>query len=217
MIEPTLRIMLVVLVSYWLGSIPTAYLIARLHKINIFDHGSGNSGMTNMMRTMGVKWGLAVVIVDVLKGVVAILLSQQIMQDPALATTISAIAVVVGHNWSGVVAILTGQLKGGKGAATAFGTLLMIAPLHVIVAMWVVGGAVIALTRYMSLGVLTMVTIASLWLTLLVTREAVPTEYIFYVLFLAALIFYRFRGNISRLVTGTERRLGDSRRLQDGA
>ncbi len=206
----TLQVILVVISSYLLGSLPTAYLIGRLHKINIFEVGSGNMGTTNVLRQFGLAWGLFVFFIDAVKGIIAILLAHAIMPDATTtATVIAAICVIIGHNWSLFVTILTGALRGGKGAATAFGTVLMIAPFQLIAAICVAGALVIALTRYVSLGVLVMVMISALWMIVLIGQSAIPWEYGIYTLAVALLILWRFRGNIQRLLAGTERRLGE--------
>lgn len=205
------KILLIIVVSYLLGSFPTAFLVAKLRNINIFEYGSGNMGATNVIRAMGLVWGLIVWFFDSLKAVVAILIAVQIMpENHALATVIAAICAIAGHNWSLFVAIITGTIRGGKGAATAFGTLIMIVPLHVIAVMLVVGGFVIALTRYVSLAVLFMFGLAVAWMMILFTQQIIPWEYAVYSLLLALLIYVRFRDNIQRLRAGTERRLGES-------
>lgn len=204
------KVLLIIVSSYCLGSFPTAYLVARLRKINIFEVGSGNMGATNIIRAMGLGWGLLVWFIDSLKAVIAILLAVQIMpENTALATVIAALCAIIGHNWSLFVGLITGTIRGGKGAATAFGTLIMIVPLHVIAAMLVLGGVIIALTRYVSLAVLTMFALAIGWMIVLVGQRAIPWEYLLYSLMLLVLIVYRFRENIQRLLAGTERRLGE--------
>ena len=201
---------LVVVVSYLLGSIPNAYIIARLKGINIFEIGSGNMGATNVIRATNLWWGLLVWFLDSLKGIIAILLAHQIMPDNrTLATVLAATSVVVGHNWSVFASMITGKLRGGKGAATAFGTMLMIAPLHVIVGICFVGGLIIALTRYISLAVLTMFTVSTLWLLVLIQQNALPSAYAVYTLLITTMIIFRHRDNIQRLLAGKERRLGE--------
>lgn len=206
----TLQVILVVITSYLLGSLPTAYLIGRLNRVNIFEVGSGNMGTTNVLRALGLGWGVFVFFIDAVKGIAAILLAHAIMPDArTTATVIAAICAIIGHNWSLFVTLLTGALRGGKGAATAFGTVLMIAPFQLIAAICVAGALVIALTRYVSLGVLVMVTISALWMFVLISQSAIPWEYAIYVLAVGLLILWRFRGNIQRLLAGTERRIGE--------
>jgi glycerol-3-phosphate acyltransferase PlsY len=202
------RVTLLVIISYLLGSIPTAYLIGRLRGINIFEIGSGNMGAANIIRSLGLGWGLLVWFLDSLKGIVAILIAIEILGGArTTATVIAAIVAVVGHNWSLFATLITGTLRGGKGAATAFGTMLMIAPVHVVVGILVVAGFVIALTRYISLAVLTMFTLAALWLLILFQQQ--EPAYAIYGLLVAAMIIFRHRDNIQRLLAGKERRLGE--------
>ncbi|MBK8020408.1 MAG: glycerol-3-phosphate acyltransferase [Chloroflexi bacterium] len=199
------------LCAYLLGSIPTAYLIGRLRGVDIFKIGSGNMGATNVIRATGrVTWGGLVWFFDSAKSVVAVLIGLRLMPDAlALATVISSVAVMVGHNWSIFVAFITGKFRGGKGAAAAFGTLLVVAPFHVIAAMLLFFGVILATTRLVSLGVLAMFGLAVVWLGVLIAQQALPFDYIYYLLAISLLLLLKFRENIERLLAGTERRLGD--------
>lgn len=198
-------------IAYLLGSIPTAYLIGRMRGINIFEVGSGNMGATNMIRATGrIYWGGLVWLLDSAKSVAAVLIALRLMPEaPGLATVVSSVAVILGHNWSIFVAIITGKLRGGKGAAAAFGTLIVVAPFHVIAAMLVFFGIILATTRLVSLGVLAMFGLAIVWLGVLIAQQAMPSDYVFYLLAITILILVRFRENIERLLAGTERRLGE--------
>lgn len=205
-----LPIILIVVLSYLIGSIPTAYIVARLKGKNIFEVGSGNMGGTNVMRALGTGWGMLVVAVDSSKGGVAILLARLLMpQNEPLATVIAGLVAIIGHNWSLFAWIITGILRGGKGAATAFGTLVLIAPLQVIAGFLGVVGVILLLTRYMSLAVLIAFSVATVWVMMLIYQQLLPPEYGVYIGVLVALIFLRFRGNIQRLLDGNERRFGE--------
>ncbi len=204
-----LLIAVVILMGYFFGSIPTAYLIGRLRNINIFEVGSGNMGATNISRSMGLGWGILTWFLDSAKGIVAILLSHLIMPNNiALATTLAAIAAVIGHNWSAVVAVITGTLRGGKGAATAFGTLLFIAPVQALVGIGV-AIAIVLVTRFVSLGVLVMFALATVWTLARIASGTMEATYALYSVAIALLIFVRFRENIRQLLAGTERKLGE--------
>ncbi|MFO7322808.1 MAG: glycerol-3-phosphate acyltransferase [Chloroflexota bacterium] len=204
-----LQVIVVVLISYLLGSVPTAYLIGRLNRVNIFEIGSGNMGGTNVARALGCGWGIVVFTLDAIKGIAAVLIATQLMDNKTAASIIAAICVIVGHNWSLFASLLTGAIRGGKGAATAFGTALMIAPFQLIAGICLIGALVIALTRYVSLAVLVMLAVSTLWMAVLISQHAIASEYGFYVLAVAAITLWRFRGNIQRLLAGTERRLGE--------
>src|SRR5690606_7641709 len=112
-----LNILLIVVTSYLLGSLPTAYLVARYKRVDIFDVGSGNMGATNVLRAIGLKWGLLVFFLDSAKGIIAVALAWRIMpENRAAAATIAGLVAIVGHNWSLFATMITGKLRGGKGA-----------------------------------------------------------------------------------------------------
>jgi acyl phosphate:glycerol-3-phosphate acyltransferase len=205
------RVLLIVILSYLLGSIPTGYFIGRFRHVNIFEIGSGNMGATNIIRaTGGIGWGALVWFFDSSKGIVAMLIAARLMPENTLtAMVLAAIVAIIGHNWSLFASLITGTIRGGKGAATAFGTLLLIVPFQVIAVMLLLCGFIIALTRYVSLGVLAMFALSAGWVFFMVSQHLVPLDYLFYTLATSALILLRFRENIQRLLAGTERRFGE--------
>ncbi|PJF39644.1 MAG: acyl-phosphate glycerol 3-phosphate acyltransferase [Phototrophicales bacterium] len=194
-------------ISYLIGSFPTAYLICRLHGINIFEVGSGNMGANNTARALGIQWGVVVWVFDGLKGLLAMLIARYIVapDDASAAMLISAVAVVFGHNWSLFATLMTGRIRGGKGAATASGTWILLAPpalFPVVIMLWAV---IVALTRYMSLAVLTSVALASIIIILVRGDDPI---YILYIL-VPLMVFYRHRENIKAILAGKERRFGE--------
>ncbi len=204
---------LVISLAYMIGSFPTAYVVGRLRGINIFEYGSGNMGTTNAIRTLGLGWGLLVLIGDLGKGIGAVLLAREIapadpMSTQASASVIAALMVVVGHNWSVIASIITGSIKGGKGAATAGGTLLIIMPTVAIAVPLFILALIIITTRYMSLAVMTSAVVAAFIVAGMVALGELEPIYLIYCT-LAGLILYRHRENIKRLLAGNERRLGD--------
>ena len=206
------RIILVVVISYLLGSIPTAYLVGRFRHVNIFETGSGNMGATNVIRaTGGLGWGLLVWFFDSSKGILAMLIASKLLlpENAVAARVLAAIVTIIGHNWSLFATLLTGTIRGGKGAATAFGTLLLIIPLHFIAVLLIVAGLIIALTRYVSLAVLIMFGLATAWVVVMIMQRVIPFEYLLYVLAIMSLLLIRFRENIQRILAGTERRFGE--------
>jgi acyl phosphate:glycerol-3-phosphate acyltransferase len=201
------------LIGYLLGAIPVAYLVARFKSVNIFEVGSGNMGTTNVIRAVGPRMGILVLLLDMLKGMAAIWIARRLMSEaPDVATVIAAAAAIIGHNWSIFVRMVTGHLRGGKGAATALGTFLLIAPWYLIMVMLIGGVSVLIRTRYMSLAVLVMLAIASPALIVMSLVDTLPLTpvYLIYTLSLTGLILYRFRENIKRLLAGNERRVGES-------
>lgn len=203
---------LIAAVSYLLGAIPTAWLVGRYHGIDIFAVGSGNMGATNVNRALGGRAALPVALLDVGKGVLAILLARALAPQQAHeATVLAALAATVGHNWSLIATLLTRRLRGGKGAAVIFGALLLIAlptAPWLIVGCLLLAGVLLWRTRYVSLAVLAGIGLALLWLMVLTDQGLLPEVYYHYAAWTAVLVVVRFLGNIRRLLTGTERRFG---------
>jgi glycerol-3-phosphate acyltransferase PlsY len=209
----TQTVILVITISYMLGSFPTAYIAGRLNGINIFDHGSGNMGATNVLRTLGMFWAVTVLLVDFSKGIVAVLIARELAPaDPlstqASASVVAALAAVIGHNWSVIASLISGSIRGGKGAATAGGTWLILMPMLVIIVPIFVVVVIAVTTRYMSLAVMTAATIGAILVGVLVFTHDLEPIYLLYTL-IAALIVFRHRENIKRLLAGNERRIGE--------
>lgn len=211
---------IVIALSYMIGSFPTAYLIGRLNGINIFELGSGNMGTTNVLRTLGSFWGALVFVGDIAKGVIAVWLARQIasasddIMSQASASVVSAVAVVVGHNWSFFASLLTGSIRGGKGAATAGGTWLILMPAVVIAIPLVIMALIVMTTRYMSLGVLSSTVAGMVVVGVLVGAGQLEPVYLLYYI-VGAMVFYRHRDNIKRLLAGNERRVGEKVQIQN--
>jgi acyl phosphate:glycerol-3-phosphate acyltransferase len=213
-----LQVLVIIFISYIFGSIPTAYLLTLLVKrINIFETGSGNMGGTNVARTMGLHWGVVTSALDGVKGMAAVAVASLIAPDYwLLASIIAAVAAVAGHNWSIFATWLyshynkTFAIRGGKGAAVAFGTLIVLTPPEAWIMLLAIGISLAIITRYASLSVL--VSFASAFIYIVgwsIVNADIPLLYIPYVILLTILILWRFRENIERLATGTERKLGE--------
>jgi len=203
----------IIALSYMIGSLPTAYIAGRLNGLNIFEYGSGNMGATNVIRTLGLAWGIVVLSIDLGKGIFAVWLARQIapvepLSTQASASVIAALAVVVGHNWSFFASIITGSIRGGKGAATAGGTWLILMPAIAIIIPFFILALVIVTTRYMSLAVMTSACVGAVIVAILVAQNQLEPVYLIYTV-LAGMIVYRHRENIQRLMAGNERRLGE--------
>jgi glycerol-3-phosphate acyltransferase PlsY len=205
-----LTILVIIILSYLLGSIPSAVTISRAFKgIDIRDYGSKNAGFSNVYRVMGVFPAIIVLIMDIGKGMAAVLLVTQISFDAVLLNLVSlkilaGILVILGH----VFPIFAG-FKGGKGIATALGALFSLIPVEIALAL-VLFIIIVAITRYISLGSLSAASF--IFLALLFERyylgKGVPAELIGMIFFLTAFIFYNHRTNIKRLLNGTENKFG---------
>lgn len=193
---------LMLLLAYLLGSIPTSYLMGRLARgVDLREHGSGNLGATNAFRVLGWRAAVPVMVVDIVKGWAPTALFP-LWVDGGGGNWALAYggAAILGHIFSVFVGF-----KGGKGVATSAGVFLALAPWAVLMG-FVVWGFTVVLTRIVSLGSL----LAALVLpvAVLVTNEPLPVFWVS--LALALLVIFAHRENIRRLAHGTERRLGRS-------
>jgi acyl phosphate:glycerol-3-phosphate acyltransferase len=182
--------------AYLVGSIPSGLLVARSAGIqDIRQHGSGNIGATNVLRTLGWKYGLAVLALDAAKGSCGVLLARWAGAGQ-IGQTLGGIAAMTGHLWP-----CTLRFQGGRGVATSLGLMLVLNPLVALLSASVFVG-VVALTRYVSLGSMTAASSAVL---LLILRGA-PARQVLLCGLGAAAIIWRHRPNIERLSSGTESR-----------
>ena len=189
--------------SYLSGSIPFAAIAGKLRGVDLRKQGSGNLGATNVFRVLGWKIGIAVFLLDALKGALPVLLlAPRIVspRDPVVWAIACGIAAIAGH----VRPIFLGLRKGGKGVATAAGVFFALAPIPMAVTFVVFVGVVLG-TGYVSLG--SMISAVVLPTLLLVTLG--PRAPLFFVSALIALfVFWTHRTNIARLRRGEEHRFG---------
>lgn len=185
------------LFSYLIGSIPFSYLIPKwIGRIDIRLHGSGNTGTTNVVRTLGLKVGVIAFVGDFIKGVLPTILGGLLLGETG--SIIGGAMSVIGHCypvWLG--------FKGGKGVATSAGVLVVLMPL---IFFTLLAGQfiIIALTRYMSLASI----ISALMLPVLVFAFSKPISILWFSIGLGAFVIWRHRANLIRLIRGTETKLG---------
>ena len=192
--------------AYLLGSIPTGYLVARAKGIDIRTVVSGNIGATNVFRILGKPAGILVLVVDGLKGFAACSWLVDFAVQPFAATPdkieclkiVAGICAVLGHNFTCWL-----KFKGGKGIATSAGVYFALAPLAAGIALgtWII---VFALGRYVSVASIAAAVAlpTGVWLTKNNLFLGIVTTA------LGLLAIYKHKGNIQRLLNGTERRLG---------
>ncbi len=208
----------IIILSYLVGSIPISIIISKLsHGIDIREHGSGNAGGTNVMRVLGWKKGLLVILLDALKGAFAVVVIARLhygglpfqnvspFDDFTLVQIIAGIAAVIGHIWT----VFAG-FRGGKGIATALGMLIMIVTVDMLVALGIFI-LVVSLSRYVSLG--SILAALSVPLTL-IFRENILHDHINsygtllpFVVAVSLLVVFTHRKNVVRLLNGTESKL----------
>jgi acyl phosphate:glycerol-3-phosphate acyltransferase len=210
---------IVLLIAYLLGSLPTGYLLGKwLKGIDIREHGSGSTGATNVLRTLGKGPGIAVLLVDVLKGVAAIALTQFTYQPNTFLVQLTE-GDVIPNTWfpwmmvlSGLFAIL-GHSKsiwlkftGGKSVATSLGILLML-NWQVGLATFGVFALMLAVSRIVSLSSIS----GAIALPILMLLAHQPLPYVLFGIVGGIYVIVRHRTNIQRIFAGTESRLGSQK------
>ena len=193
---------LIVPVAYVLGSIPWGFLLTMAARgVDIREYGSGKIGMSNVLRTAGGPIAVLGLLLDLSKGLVAVLLAWVVSDSDTLKVA-AGLAALAGHNWSIFLAF-----KGGRGISTGVGGLLIMEPIAGAIAFGVFT-PVTLISRYLSLGSITAVVVAFLAVLVMVLLDYSSSAYLYYTGIGGAIIIWQHRDNIRRLFRGTERRLG---------
>lgn len=190
-----------IILSYFLGNVSPAIIIGRLAGIDIRSQGSGNAGATNVLRVLGKKAAIATLLIDILKGVLAVLIGRYMLnQDLAIAC---GMAVFLGHIWPVIFGF-----RGGKGIATAFGAIITISPsLGLIAAAIAFAGIII--TRRVSIGSMAAA------ISLPIIAYALSPESWAWTLPMVAIVIFKHRTNIIRVIKGEEPKI--KLRKQEGS
>jgi len=215
----------VLLISYVLGSVPSAIWVGKVYKgIDVREHGSGNAGTTNTFRVLGIPAGITVFSMDFMKGFIPSfwlsVLAFDLFAGPlappnwdveAFLKIASGLFAVIGHMYP-----IFAKFKGGKGAATACGMLFGIEPVSIAIS-FVMFGLIVLITKYVSLASVTSTLLYPI--NLLVMRYGLDLDVdgsiIVFGIIVASGIIYRHRSNIQRLRKGTERQVGKSKSKQE--
>lgn len=213
-----MKILILIIVSYFVGAIPFAQIFAKAYGKDLRKIGSGNIGATNLSRALGKKWGYFCFLLDVLKGMVPMLLAARLTgYDDSIAELFGCLGVgaaaIVGHIFPVYL-----KFKGGKGVATSFGVALGFWPYYTIcaiiaAAVWVI---VVLMSRYISLG--SIVSSISFPISLAVGIVFKAEWYLsgLWPLMIAAIgipvmVIFRHRSNIKRIITGTESKISQGK------
>jgi glycerol-3-phosphate acyltransferase PlsY len=201
-----------VILGYLIGSIPFGVIVGRVARgIDVRDYGSGSMGMTNVLRTVGARAGVLVFLADLAKGAAAVSLAWSLLNsNPEMVIwghMAGGAAAVIGHSWPVFIGF-----RGGRGITTGFGALLTMC--------WPVGLitfaaflTVIGLSRYVSLGSMLAALAMLVTMIIFVVFDLLGAEfaYIVFSLIVVPVIIFRHRGNIRRLLSGVEPKIGASR------
>jgi len=210
--DVALQLVLGAVVGYVFGMLPTGMIVGRALGVDLTKVGSGRTGATNALRTLGVKWAAVVAVGDLLKGVVPVLLVGWLTLGapwwgaPTWGQVAAASFAVLGHTFSPLIGF-----RGGRGIVTGGGGLLALCWPGFVVAL-VCGAVAIWLTRYVSLGSLVGTVVAGAMVIGLALAGAAPAPFYLYGTALPAFIILAHRDNIQRLLSGTERKLSAGRR-----
>jgi glycerol-3-phosphate acyltransferase PlsY len=189
-------------IGYGLGSIPAGLIAGRVARgIDIREYGSGRTGFTNVVRTIGVRWGAVVLIADLAKGAVPVVIAR-VASDEPYVQAVAGLAAAVGHDWP----VFAG-FQGGRGVATSYGAALAMSPIPAL-ALMPVGVGLVAVTRIMSLMSVGMAPVLALVFVVLGATGFHSWAYAVYAVLAAVMVIALHRENIERLVAGTEPRLG---------
>lgn len=189
--------LIVALVAFLAGSLPTGYLVARAYGVDIRQVGSGNIGATNVLRAVNRWAGRGVFVVDMLKGFLPVFLAPMLLPqlDASVTQIIACLCAILGHNYTPWLGF-----RGGKGVATAAGGFLAICwpALLIVAAIWIV---VFYLSHYVSLGSIIAVAVLP---PLVFAFSSQNWKFTAFATFVAVVTIVRHKSNIQRLMAGTE-------------
>ena len=207
--QVSLIIGLLLVGAYLCGSIPTGYLLGRYLKgIDIREHGSGSTGATNVLRTIGKTAAIAVLLLDALKGAAAVALIKGFYLSSELLptdwqpwiVTAAALAAILGHSRSVWI-----NWTGGKSVATGLGVLLVMNPTVALIALGTFAVS-LALSRTVSLGSI----VAAIAVNVCLISLKQPLPYLLFGGVAGIYVIWRHRSNIERLLAGTEPKIGQT-------
>ena len=199
-----------IVAAYFVGSIPTGFLVAKAKGVDIREVGSGNIGATNVFRILGKTAGIVVLLVDAAKGVVPVIFLAPLALKLDTAVNLDwlkigcGIGAIMGHNYTCWL-----RFKGGKGIATSAGAFGALTPMPLLIALatWIF---FFAITRYVSFA--SIVAAAALPAATWVISSSLPLRVVTTVI--GALAIYQRRAHILRLMAGTEHRVGSKKEAE---
>ena len=203
-----IHLIVTAIISYLIGSVNFSILLSRIISgEDIRKSGSGNAGATNMLRTYGKKMGVVTLLLDVLKGVIAILVCRLVFPQTAqVLAYVAGVFVALGHNFP-----LYFGFKGGKGVATSLGVILML-DWRVGLIVLVCAILVMALTKYVSLGsILGGASVIIVYILKFFVFKSIDAVQLICIVILGGLLIIRHHANIKRLINGTENKLGSKK------
>jgi len=220
-----INLLLIILLSYLVGSIPTSIIVSKIVRgIDIRQHGSGNAGGTNVIRVLGWKYGVFVILFDAFKGAFSVLVIAKLLYgsipfqnitpfaDITLVQIIAGLSTVIGHIWTAFAGF-----KGGKGIATALGFLLMLITVDMLFAISIFI-LVVSLSRYVSLGSISAAVSVPIIMVIRENLFGVDIQgygtILPFAVLIALLVIYTHRANVVRLIRGQESQLSFKKKIK---
>ncbi len=201
----TVKYILVIVLGYLLGSVSVGIILSKLtHGPDLHKVGSGSTGASNVLRTMGTKWGVLTLFGDFAKAVIACGIGWWVGGDITYAM-VAGLACIIGHNWP-----VFFNMEGGKGVAASCGVVLMTYPVAGAISI-LICIAVIAIFRYISVGSMLLVTLFALIVSIFYAQGNVLI--ILWAWLIALMCIFQHRTNIQRLKSGKERKIGQKEKL----
>lgn len=191
-----MKALVIITLSYLLGSIPFGVIISKYKGINLKEKGSGNIGATNVLRTVGKGAAAFTLLGDLLKGSLSVFIANNFLHEPWIAFT--GIAVILGHIFPVFI-----RFKGGKGVATTFGVVLIYSPIVAISAI-LLWSVVVFIFRYSSLGAV----ITFFFLPAIVSILDPDKMKLYFSSFISIIIILKHKDNLLRIFKGTETKIG---------
>ena len=194
-----------VLLGYCIGCIQSAYFVGRFSaNVDLRQYGSGNLGTTNALRVLGKKAGAITFVCDILKSVMGFLVCHMLFANAALAGLYGCVGVILGHDFPFYL-----KFKGGKGIACMIGLVLCLSSVtwYLPASAFGIGIVCIGATRYVSLGSMAF----AVMIPIVLYKVHFPLEGVAVTACLSALALYQHRGNIVRILSGNENKLGGKR------
>lgn len=195
-----LNLLLIILIAYFLGSLPNGIFVSKgIKNVDLREHGSKNSGATNAFRVLGAKYGILVLILDALKGILPIYIADKLGIQGELLVLIGIIAVL-GHTFSPFL-----KFKGGKGVATSLGVYIYLAPIPMLITL-IMFFLLVGITKYVSLGSILASVLLPILLLVAPINQSAGNRYVLFAISapLGLYIIYKHRENLKRLINGTE-------------
>ncbi|MBR4354444.1 MAG: glycerol-3-phosphate 1-O-acyltransferase PlsY [Kiritimatiellae bacterium] len=190
--------------AYLIGAIPFGFIIGKLRGVDVRTVGSKNIGATNVFRTVGKKWGVLALVLDMMKGFLPTLACKLTQADAIAWLPLSVgIMTAVGHMLTPYM-----KFKGGKGVATGFGMMIALIPCHCALAFGIFA-LVFAMSNYISLGSCTAAAFlgVSVWVPVGSFKGYGDLPQAILITFVAAFVIYKHRANIQRLLAGNENKI----------